>query len=326
MPRLPKGLPNRLLNGLPNRLRSGPLPRVLLALAALAFLAYGLARNGTETWAALERLSWWSLGVSFLAVLAGLAFMLVAWRDILAGLGSPLPLRVAARVLFVGQLGKYIPGAVWAFAAMMELARQHGAPPRRTFGATALGLVTSLGCALALTAATLSGQIAREAWWLLALVPLILVGLHPRVLAWGLNLALRVARRDPLDRVPSGADMTRAAAWTMAGWLVYGVHLWALVGGLRPGGVSLYAIAAGAYALAWSTGILTVVVPAGIGVREGAMVVALAPLLDTPSALVVAVVSRVMFTLADVTWAGLGFLLARGVRAEAPGDLAPRPR
>ncbi|WP_312847147.1 lysylphosphatidylglycerol synthase domain-containing protein [Microbispora sp. KK1-11] len=300
-----------------NRLRSSPLLRVLLALVALAFLTYGLARNWTETSAALSRLSWWSLGTSFLAVLAGLGFMLVAWRDILAGLGSPLPLRVAARVLFVGQLGKYIPGSVWAFAAMIELARDHGAPPRRTFSATALGLVTSLGCALALAAATLSQQIARQAWWLLALVPIILVGLHPRVMTWGLNLALRVARKEPLDRVLSGAEMAKAAAWTMAGWLVYGVHLWVLVGGVRPAGPSLYAVAAGAYALAWATGILTVVVPAGIGVREGAMVVALAPVLDTPRALAIAVVSRVMFTVADAAWAGLGFLLARGRTAPA---------
>lgn len=110
----------------------------------------------------------------------------------------------------------------------------------------------------------------------------------------------------------SGAQMAKAAAWTMAGWLVYGVHLWVLVGGMRPAGPSLYAVAAGAYALAWATGILTVVVPAGIGVREGAMVVALAPVLDTPRALAVAVVSRVMFTAGDAVWAGLGFLLARG--------------
>ncbi|GAA0393329.1 lysylphosphatidylglycerol synthase transmembrane domain-containing protein [Microbispora corallina] len=311
MPRLSPGLPL-------GRLRSSPLLRVLLALLALGFLVFGLGRNWQQTSAALAQLSWWSLGVAFLSVLAGLGLMLVAWRDILAGLGSPLPLRVAARVLFVGQLGKYIPGSVWAFAAMIELARDHGAPPRRTFSATALGLVTSLGCALALAAATLSGELARQAWYLLALIPLILVGLHPRMMTWGLNLALRIAGKEPLDRVLSGTDMARAAAWTMAGWLVYGVHLWVLVGGLRPGGPSLYAVAAGAYALAWATGILTVVVPAGIGVREGAMVIALAPVLDAPRALVVAVVSRVLFTLADAAWAGVGFLVARTVPARVP--------
>jgi uncharacterized membrane protein YbhN (UPF0104 family) len=301
-----------------SRLRSSPLLRVGLALVALAFLAYGLSRNWNDSVAALRLLSWWTVAGSVAAVLIGLGFMLVAWRVVLAGFGSPLPMRVAAKVLFMGQLGKYVPGSVWAFAAMMELARDHGSPPRRTFGATVVALVTSLGCALALAAVTLpltSQEVARQTWYLMALIPLIVVGLHPRVLTFGLNLMLRIARREPLDRV-SGSAMLAAAAWTMVGWLFYAVHIWLLLGDMRPGGPSLFAVAAGAYALAWVTGLLTVIVPAGIGVREGAMVLVLAPVLDAPRALVIAIVSRLAFTLADVLWAGLGFLLARSQAPE----------
>ncbi|GII75424.1 membrane protein [Sphaerisporangium rufum] len=302
-------------------MRSSPLVRVALAVVALGFLGYGLSRNWTASVAALGRLSWPTVAASLAAVLVGLTFMLVAWRRVLAGLGSPLPLRVAAKVLFMGQLGKYVPGSVWAFAAMMELARDHGSPPRRTFGATVIGLVVSLGCALGLAAVTLplvSAQVARQSWYLLALIPLIMIGLHPRVLTFGLNLVLRIGRREPLDRALPGSALVRAAGLTMIGWLCYGVHMWLLLAGMRPdGGPELFAIAAGAYALAYVTGLLTVIVPAGIGVREGAMVLVLAPVLDTPRALVVAVVSRLAFTLADVLSAGAGYLLGRG---QAPAE------
>ena len=40
-------------------------------------------------------------------------------------------------------------------------------------------------------------------------------------------------------------------------------------------------VATGAYAFAWATGLLTFVVPAGVGVREGAMILALSPLIGT---------------------------------------------
>ncbi|MFC6080861.1 lysylphosphatidylglycerol synthase domain-containing protein [Sphaerisporangium aureirubrum] len=306
------------------RLRSSRLLRVGLAVVALGFLGYGLAANWSATAAALGRLSWGTVAGAVAAVLAGVGCMLVAWRAVLAGLGSPLPLRVAAKVMCLGQLGKYVPGSVWAFAAMMELARDHGSPPRRTFGATVIALVTSLGCALGLAAATLpftSREVAGRAWYLLALVPLIVVCLHPRVLTFGLNLLLRIARREPLERVLPGRAMLTAGAWTLAGWLLYGVHVWLLLREMRPGGAALFAVAAGAYALAWATGLLTVIVPAGIGVREGAMVLVLAPVLDAPRALVIAVVSRLAFTLADLVWAGLGFALARG-HAPVDGEAA----
>ena len=54
---------------------------------------------------------------------------MLAWRALLADLGSPLPVRVAMRVLFLGQLAKYLPGStVWAVVAQTELAHDYDVP------------------------------------------------------------------------------------------------------------------------------------------------------------------------------------------------------
>ncbi|MEO3798847.1 lysylphosphatidylglycerol synthase transmembrane domain-containing protein [Nonomuraea sp. B1E8] len=290
------------------------LLRVVLALVALGFLGYGLAANWEETTAAVAAMSPWAVLGAFAAVLLGQFFMLVAWREILAGLGTRVPLRVAGRIMFVGQLGKYIPGAVWAYAAMMDLGRDHGSPPRRTFATISLGLVINIGVAISIAAATLGSQeVVRQAWYLVLLVPVIVVCLHPKVLAWGLNLALRVARREPLESVLPGRTVVVAVAWTALGWLVYGVHIWLLAGV-----TDLYVVATGAYAFAWATGILTVVVPAGVGIREGALVLVLGPIVGTPAALAVAIVSRLAFTLSDATAAGVSWLLGRQAPSSTP--------
>ncbi|MFG1703528.1 YbhN family protein [Nonomuraea sp. M3C6] len=290
------------------------LLRVFLALVALGFLGYGLARNWDETTGAVAAMSPWAVLGTFAAVLLGQFFMLVAWREILAGLGTRVPLRIAGRIMFVGQLGKYIPGAVWAYAAMMDLGRDHGSPPRRTFATISLGLVINLGVAVSIAAATLGSQQAvRQAWYLVLIVPVIIVCLHPKVLTWGLNLALRIARKEPLESVLPGRTVVVAVAWTTLGWFVYGLHIWLLSGRL-----DLYIVATGAYAFAWATGILTVVVPAGVGIREGALVLVLGPVIGTPAALAVAIVSRLAFTLADAAAAGVSFLLGRQVASSAP--------
>ncbi|MED7927338.1 lysylphosphatidylglycerol synthase domain-containing protein [Nonomuraea sp. LP-02] len=286
------------------------LLRIVLALIALGFLGYGLARNWDDTTTALAALSPWAVLGSFLAVMLGQFFMLIAWREIMAGLGTRVPLRIAGRIMFVGQLGKYIPGAVWAYAAMMDLGRDHGSPPRRTFATISLGLVINIGVAISIAAATLGSlEAVREAWYLVLLVPVIIVCLHPKVLGWGLNLALRLARREPLESVLPGRTVVVAVAWTVLGWFVYGVHIWLLTGR-----TDLYLAGTGAYAFAWATGILTVVVPAGVGIREGALVLVLGPVIGTAPALAVAIVSRLAFTLADAALAGVSFLLGRQAR------------
>jgi len=53
-------------------------------------------------------------------------------------------------------------------------------------------------------------------------------------------------------------------------------------------------------ALAMTLGFVVVVAPSGIGVREAVLVAALAPVLDTPEALAIALVARLLFTVADL--------------------------
>jgi hypothetical protein len=115
----------------------------------------------------------------------------------------------------------------------------------------------------------------------------------------------------------------RAAAWSLAGWAFFSVHSWLLVAGVTGKGVSVLPIAAGAYALAWSVGFVLIPFPGGVGPRELAFIAALAPVMPRGSAIVVAVVSRLVLTIGDLVWAAVAFWLGRGgLRGAARGGTA----
>src|SRR6266571_2532072 len=116
------GVPDRRLSRLrPAKLAENPWLRT--GLLAVGLAVYGLASQWTQVHAALARLAGYDVAGAAASVIAGLGAMLMAWRALLADLGSALPLPAAIRVMFIGQLGKYVPGAVWALAAKVELAR-----------------------------------------------------------------------------------------------------------------------------------------------------------------------------------------------------------
>jgi uncharacterized membrane protein YbhN (UPF0104 family) len=302
----------------------------LLAIT-LGFCAYGLYAERADMAAALHRLAWYSVAGAAVAVVAGLGCMMLAWRTLLADLGSPLPLRAAARILFIAQLGKYVPGSVWAMAAQVEMARGHEVPRRRSASATVVAMLVTLATGLLVAAVALplsSGAAARQYWWALALAPPALIALYPPVMGWGLDRALRLARRPPLERRISGSGVLRAAAWSLAGWAFFSVHSWLLVAGVTGKGVSVLPIAAGAYALAWTVGFVLIPFPGGVGPRELALIAALAPVMPRGSAIVVAIVSRLVMTIGDLVWAAVAFGLGRGRRHPARGvtrDGAPAP-
>ena len=100
--------------------------------------------------------------LSPLAIAGALICVLVAqfgtlrvWQRLLAGLGSPLPTTAAARVLFIGQLGKYLPGSVWPVLAQMELGTVYRVPRHRSASASVLAMLASLLTALLVAAVTL---------------------------------------------------------------------------------------------------------------------------------------------------------------------------
>ncbi|MEV0581906.1 lysylphosphatidylglycerol synthase domain-containing protein [Nonomuraea sp. NPDC050310] len=275
--------------------------RIVFLLVALGFGAWFVARQWDEVRAGFARISLPMTAASLAAVVAALLGAMFTWRSLLADLGSPLPVRPAAKVFFVGQLGKYIPGSLWPVLAQMEMGKDLGVPRSRSAAAFFLMMPVQLASGLLVTLATLGWD--RYGWILLA-VPVLLVLLEPKVINRLIGLVLRRLKREPLERPLTRRGMLTALAWALSGWIAYGVHLYFVVG-------SDLLFCVGAFALSWCLGILTFVVPAGAGVREVAMVAVLAPILDQGSAIAVALVSRMVIVAGDVICAGVAGITAK---------------
>jgi glycosyltransferase 2 family protein len=272
---------------------------------------------------AVDRLHWYWVALALGAALASAACMMLAWRRLLADLGSKLPLSVAARVTFMAQLGKYMPGGFWSLAAHVELGKDYDVPRRRGAASVIVWVAGLIAVGLMFASVSLplaSPSVARRYLFFLAAVPIIATCLAPPILHRLLNFALKVIKQEPLEQQVSWRGLGAALAWMVAGWFLLGIQIWLLIADLANDGVRSLPIAVGAYALAFSLALLLVVFPSGIGVREAILVAALAPVLNPGAALAVALVSRVITTVSDVTLGGVAVTLARrrGRHRKAP--------
>ena len=300
--------------------------RVGFLALAVVLLMLALRAQGPQALDAARAVGPVAAVASLVAVVVGLLASAMVWRALLGDLGTRLPLRPALHVFFLGQLGKYVPGSVFAIAAQMELGRAHGAPRSRvgTTGLLFMGVLVAAGLlTAAVTLPLTSPETLRDYSWVLVVLPVGLVALAPPVLTRLVGLLLRLLRRDPLERPLSWRGTGSALGWALVMWAAYGVHLFVLVRTQELGddAPDRLLLSTGAYALAWTAGFLFVVAPAGFGVRELALVVALAPVLDSGAALALAGLSRVLMTLGDLGWGAVGALLRPGaVRAGSGGE------
>ncbi len=313
-----------------SRARTSSHVRLALLAVVLVCCGYGLAVEWPGMRAALGRTHWYSVAGSAAAAMAGAGSMMLAWRALLADLGSPLPVGMAARVTFLGQLGKYVPGAIWSFAAHVELGYDYDVPRRRGAASvvTALAVTVAVGLAIAALGLPLaSAAAARHYLWALALLPVMLVCLCPPVLGRLTDRALGVLRMQRLERRPTWRGLAVAVGWTALGWLLLGLQAWLLLAGMTGRGADVLLLAVGGYALACSAALVLVVFPNGIGAREVILIAALAPVLDRPSALAVAVLARVGTMVSDLAWGvialSVGLRARSAVRARATGAAEP---
>jgi hypothetical protein len=242
--------------------------------------------------------------------------LIVAWRATVRAAGGTLSPRGAAHIWLVSSLGKYLPGKVWAIAGLMVMARERGVSGSAAAAAAIFQQLVSIGAGAVLV--FLAG---REQ--LVDLLPggrvafgVLLIG---AVVALGLPLSSRVMGfvGAALQRVgTSGVGASEGAAAPLVlpvsvllasalanavAWCAYAGAVMLLAHGLLPGlaGELSFARALGGFTAAYIAGVLAVLAPGGLGVREGLLVLLLAPAIGEGGAVVLALATRVLFTLAE---------------------------
>ncbi len=286
-----------------------------MTLAAIILTAaLAISRERSRIHESLIRLSWPTLLVAVAFGVANIFVSMLTWRRLLADADVQTSLRVAMRVFFIGQLGKYLPGSVWNLAAQAHLGRDYRLPRREVVTASLVSMAVSLAAAttwacLALPFQSLS---ALEHYvWVIAILPVLAVALRPKNIDRLTLILMRVLRREGSPPSFSRRGILAAFSWQLAGWVLIGAQVFALSIALGAPVWRTLPLALGGTALAWSAGFLAVPVPSGAVVREAVTVFVLSPVLSTADAISVALVSRVIVTAADFVWAGVAACLKK---------------
>ncbi len=281
-------------------------------LALTALVAWFVWRSVDTQLAEIGTLDWMAVDVDVpllllsVAVLFGeLALGGWLWSTLVKRLGGPrVPVPTAAAVIVLANFGRYVPGKVLNIVGVAALAgRAHCPVPVATAAAVLGQMMHLLGAAvvggwamLQLSDVSPRPAVAVGAAFLIAAVGLTRHGRGQAALAWMLS---RIDRRRPsgaaLDfRSMAGLAPLRWIAAFAAKWFIYGLAFFLLAKSFGADGSFLFytTVFAGAYL----AGYVAVLAPAGVGVREAALVAMLAPLLGSGPSVVLAVAQRAWIT------------------------------
>ena len=292
----------------------------MLALVCLGFVAATLVSQWSEV---RDRIADAAPGWLVLAVLsaaAAMTWIAWCWEEALGLLGHRPGWRRVIAWYYSGEIGKYMPGAVWPVVGRGELARRGGVPASRAYPSVALSLATLYLAGLTVAAVLVPLDLAKQAeapaaLALLLLLPLGLAALHPAVLGRVRRVVVRLTGRGGDVPLPEWRATAGVVLRYVPAWLFIWAATWLVARALVPD-PPLLRIGI-ATTLSWVAGFAAVPVPAGAGIREAVFVASSG--MAGGVAATVAVASRLAFVLVDV--GGL-VLTARWHRAPPRPDAA----
>ncbi|NJN17845.1 MAG: UPF0104 family protein [Oscillochloris sp.] len=242
---------------------------------------------------------------------AGLA---VCWTMLLRTFGDAaraVSLPAGAGIWLGTMLSRYVPGNVWHILGRLAFAGQLGVSRTHVLASATVEQVLTLLGALSVFGLSLPfWRGGDDTLWLLLMIPIGLVLLHPRVLGTALSWAAERLRRPELAwNYRYGELLGVLLAYALAN-TVAGLALIVVIAGLGAPNIPLAPLI-GAANLAWVLGYLSFLTPSGLGVREAALTALLAAFVPLPVAIVAGLVHRLALTMGELLAAGIALWFTR---------------
>ena len=265
----------------------------------------------------------------------------VAWNVILRFLGYRIGIGQAQVAWGQPLLARYVPGSVLYLLGRVLLSERVGVPRRITVASIVYEQAISATAAVAVASyffishPDLQGQPLR--WAVLAVVPVAIAILSPRVFAPLANRVLRAFGRDDLPAVMSMRGVLTMLVLYGGLWAVVGLSVYCIARSVAPIPFRDALIVGSAQAVGYVAALVTIVAPAGLGVRDAAFawaVKAATPGNSFAIGSLIAIAVRGVMTVIELVYVGAvtvlgkreGWSIPTGVVHPSPEELAEEAR
>jgi uncharacterized membrane protein YbhN (UPF0104 family) len=280
---------------------------IVLVLIGVGYFFYVTWTNFTSSRDNYEiQFNYFYIVLSFLTIVVAYVIAFFNWHLLASSFGLKVPLLKEARAWYLSQLGKYVPGKVSLLLLRLDVYKDYS--KRVVTLATGIEYVSSLAgaCLLVLVAVIFSPIVIP---WYIRYVALFFgvfffVLLYPPFLIPFVNWGFRLLKREPIVMYPSYWQILRFVLIFLVYSLLYGLGFFFLISSVDAIGFEYYFITTGVYQSSVLIGFAAIILPSGIGVREGIIVSVLRNFVALPAVLAASILIRINTALVELMMSG----------------------
>ncbi len=286
---------------------------IVLLVTSLFFVSTILIRGWEQLRPHLSRVSLIPLIAGQICIIIALILGAVMWSLIQQAIGLGFSWQESMTIHMISSITKYVPGYAWQYVSKAYLSKRHGssAKPITLAILTEFALLITGGVVTVATWGLLGYQDWQLAWrvpswgWVLAGSIGLLVGT-----GWNLAASRLAISEDGF--IARTRLLWSAFGIGMIGWIMFAAAAWLLSSSVYSVDLSMFPQHVVALVISVIGGLIIVIVPGGLGIRETLLALLLAGILPFTLALVVGVMIRISIILWELVGFGIAFRLRKG--------------
>lgn len=303
------------MNIIKNKFYSPPLVLKIARLIVPFAIFFFLGKVIVTQWSLLEDYKW-SINIpymvcSFFSLLFAFLLWAILFQRIFFKLEANLSLKKTFKVLYISNLGRYIPGKVWQLVAMYYLLeRENIGKLKTTSGIIWSNIFTNLSAILIGVSAIALSKYEISLYsitFLLGLFAAIFLVIQPPVIDALINYILKKLKRTQIKVSLSLFTIVSFIFFYAIVWGLCGSAFFLLTKSVAEIDIKLLPLFIGFFASSYVVGYIALFAPGGLGVREGVLAYMLSYYVPLPVASLIAVVSRIWLTLGELACVGIAW-------------------
>jgi uncharacterized membrane protein YbhN (UPF0104 family) len=290
----------------------------LLPIFIIVIIFVFLIRNLVQSWSRIPfgdlHFNGFYLLISFIALIVHFLIYSKSWQEMMRTLGTDISFSQSWWMIATTQIAKYVPGRIWYMVGRIYVGRKEKMDGRNLAVSMVLEtclLLISSGVIFIISTVIVGAYNRTD----LLICVITFIGaciiLNPRVISSITNFFLKIFKKPAVKITVSYGSLLKLSVYFFGLWIAQIIGFYFLVNALYPVGFLKIFNVAGAYTLSWIAGFVVVLVPGGLGIREGVMTLLLSRIISDPLAIVISFIARVWITVFEVVIFFVGLVVRK---------------
>jgi glycosyltransferase 2 family protein len=252
---------------------------------------------------------------SFLFLLFAIISITIIWYLITKSFKCNLSFKRSVLVRLISEIGKYLPGRILGYGYLLIHYKNAGKERKRVLNSSFYELLLSTISAFIFFTITLifhNYEKLSEYKHIFILISFLsIVALHPYLLQKISNFAYKLVKKESTDCRISYFKVIQFLFLYLLVWLLFGIAFFLFIRAFTPIEFDKIIYISGVFAVSTFAGFMAFFLPAGLGAREGMIILLLTVLLGIVPTIVISIGSRIWMIIGDLVLFFIAIILSR---------------